>query len=292
MIFASTHFDQFRWPSKRNVILTSASILALLVIPRTSCLAHEYPNGFVERSLSIVLRDNVAYGEYSIGLNQATAESFLRKSKVPKFASTTTRSALPGRLATAEIEILAPPNAAGEHLTDLETIQRFAKSPTVWFQNHLNISINSKPVKIKNVQVSPASKHPFSILVKFRFSISSASVDTAKPNKYRLSIKDGIFPSYEGAVRQALKVKGSGMLINSNVAPILVRAQRIEINPVAGPESPLPSQAQQETSTGDEPAADRHHAIGQAETFGTSSPTRAPPVARPPEISATIVFAD
>ena len=110
--------------------------------------------------------------------------------------------------------------------------------------------------------------------------------------KRRLSIKDGIFPSYEGAVRQALKVKGSGMLINSNVAPILVRAQRIGINPVAGPESPLPSQAQQETSTGDEPAADRHHAIGQAETFGTSSPTRAPPVARPPEISATIVFAD
>jgi hypothetical protein len=215
------------------------AILSLLAFSPGVSFAHEYPNGFVERSLSIVLRDNVAYGEYSIGLNQATAESFLRKSKVSLADETLEESAFPGEQVTDDAKPVLVPNAVGEHLTDLDTIHRFSSSPEIWFQKHLKIKINSKLVRIEKIQVSPASKHPFSITVKFQFLVATESIaNTVKRDKYRLSIVDELFSCHQGAVRQALKAKGSAMLLNSNVAPILVRAKRIELQSAPAPSVP------------------------------------------------------
>ena len=46
-------------------------------MPTTIC-AHVYEDGFVERSLTITIRDGVGYGEYQIGLNAKTADQILK----------------------------------------------------------------------------------------------------------------------------------------------------------------------------------------------------------------------
>ena len=62
----------------------------------------------------------------------------------------------------------------------------------------------------------------FNLIVKFEFEIPD--LKSAK-----LKIQDHNFLQYNGAIRNALKTRGSSMLVRSDTAPIIVRAQRHEL---------------------------------------------------------------
>ena len=121
-------------------------------------LPHVYPDGFVERSLAIVIRDGRAYGEYSIGLNESTAGRVLElarenlakaqrqakpdsNSPVAKPAHNADsgpngeQSAAPG-VANEPSEPADPQadtsSCEGEHLTDPDIIQQYPP-PVKWF---------------------------------------------------------------------------------------------------------------------------------------------------------------
>ena len=136
---------------------------------------------------------------------------------------------------------------AGEHLTDLATINRFKDLQDQWFADHLKLSNNGKPVVLSKVSVEPAARHPYSVLVKFQFSlyekakkamedspvVKESSVDpranSVASRAVDFQVADNLFADYSGAVRYSLRARGSTMLLRSNVAPVLVRAERVEV---------------------------------------------------------------
>ena len=73
MIFARPRFNQF--------CLSVYCLVGLFAaIPSTLC-GHVYEDGFVERSLTITIRDGVGYGEYQIGLNVKTADQIIESAE-------------------------------------------------------------------------------------------------------------------------------------------------------------------------------------------------------------------
>lgn len=298
MIFAQPKFSQF--------CLSIYCLVGLFVgMPATVC-AHVYEDGFVERSLTITIRDGVGYGEYQIGLNAKTADQILElaqqlkrkknQSEMPNskpavaghhdqlkktqpIAPTEARDAneatksnkIAESKAGAESESkngAAPKPAtvpeqlgtvgAGEHLTELATIKRFGELQDQWFTDRLKLSCDGQAVEFSKLSVEPAARHPYSILVKFQFPLHKNETNQALPvveergaepktnppaaqvapanqvepaaRAVDFQVTDHLFAGYSGAVRYALRARGSTMLLRSNVAPVLVRAERLEID--------------------------------------------------------------
>jgi len=259
--------------------------------------AHEYEDGFVERSLTITIRDGVGYGEYQIGLNAKTASQVLElaerlRQQIVLARGTRQQPSTAGEIASAAkastepmaqqspsvtkpeavlvgdvagqdmspkegaLQEVAPnrmPNqkvsaGVGEHLTDLATIKRFGELQEHWFAGKLKLARNGQPVALTKVVVEPAGRHPFSVVVKFQFSVAekqtaeqegkadreketraASEADSTKNGAVDFQVADGLFSEYHGATRYALRSRGSTMLLQSNVAPVLVRADRVEI---------------------------------------------------------------
>jgi hypothetical protein len=59
-------------------------------------------------------------------------------------------------------------------------------------------------------------------MVQFKFKIPAGEKST-------LTFFDGNFAELNGAIRLAIKTSGRAMLLRSNAAPILLRADRVEL---------------------------------------------------------------
>ena len=289
MIFAEPKFNQFCWSVSLAVCLFGGL--------SGSVCAHEYEDGFVERSLTITIRDGVGYGEYQIGLNANTAAQVLKlaeqlRQQARLASATQQQSSAAGETATAVEASTAPlvelnpvvdkpdavskvdvtpravppkeespkeeppkvvPNQSvgtgvGEHLTDLAMIKRFGELQRQWFAGRLKLACNGQQVALSKVSIEPAARHPFSVVVKFQFSVEAkqaideqgkadnkkAAGATSKPDSSQGSVvdfqvTDGLFSGHHGATRYALRSRGSTMVLQSNVAPALVRADRVEV---------------------------------------------------------------
>ena len=282
MIFARRKFNQLCF----FVYCT----VTLFVVTQATVCAHVYEDGFVERSLTITIRDGVGYGEYRIGLNVKTAGQILELSEQlsekdvrpkslqdqPNAADhqahrrTTQPVTSPKNLNTskasdsnktadankandsskATVPQVSPPKldtaGSGEHLTDLATIKRFGDLRQQWFTDHLKLSSDGQAIPLSKVSVEPAGRHPYSVLVKFQFSFDEEREDaglpvdkeshvqseqnTAVAGVVNFRVTDDLFAGHSGATRYSLRARGTTMLLQSNVAPVLVRAERIEIN--------------------------------------------------------------
>ena len=289
MIFGQPNFNQF--------CLSVSLVVWLFAGSQGLVSAHEYEDGFIERSLTITIRDGVGYGEYQIGLNSKTAKQIIELAEQQEIVPQQTNevevapSGLPARekstQAVIEKEMEAgsgiptkptlkessptqdsvkgsAPLSVGEHLTDLATIKRFGELRQHWFADRLNLTNDGLPIELSKVSVEPAARHPFSVLVKFQFllgakktiekrtqRLSSTEAGTAgggvtvaransvaantesKPLGNRVvefQVTDRLFLGYHGATRYALRSRGATMLLQSNVAPALVRAERAELD--------------------------------------------------------------
>ena len=289
MIFAEPKFNQFCWS-------VSLAVCLFGVLSGSVC-AHEYEDGFVERSLTITIRDGVGYGEYQIGLNANTAAQVLKlaeqlRQQARLASATQQQSSAAGETATAveastdplvelnpvvdkpdavsKVDVTpraVPPKeespkeespkvvpnqsvgtGVGEHLTDLAMIKRFGELQRQWFAGRLKLACNGQQVALSKVSIEPAARHPFSVVVKFQFSVEAkqaideqgkadnkkAAGATSKPDSSQGSVvdfqvTDGLFSGHHGATRYALRSRGSTMVLQSNVAPALVRADRVEV---------------------------------------------------------------
>ena len=237
---------------------------------------HVYKNGFVERSFSVVVRDDRVNCEYLIGLNDWTAQALLQAAREEKANradvenQNDSNDAAVGDSRTADgkdkvkkstlpLKKNDEPVDEGEHLTDPGTIKELAGLSEFWFSEKLGVTCDDQNVKLQKLSVSADARHPYSIIVRFEFDLMSAdapdndSADKgaqAEPQKSKavvgktaqasdkgssvprtveLKIMDEVFPDDDGAIRYALKTKGSAMVARSNVAAILVRAERIEL---------------------------------------------------------------
>jgi len=293
MIFARPKLSQF--------CLAVSLVVGGLLGNTSHVCGHVYEDGFVERSLTITIRDGVGYGEYRIGLNSQTAANILATAQRLKQESALPQ-ALEGQLVagvshdafesqqqppstkpleknepakeltnepvrppTESVPVPMPPAVAvtpeeqnviageqepravptGEHLTDLATIKQFSDVQEHWFADRLRLTTDGQPVELSKVSVEPAARHPYSVLVKFQFSLDVKKANDAQPatgattremksdpppnRTVSLQVTDRLFSSNHGATRYALRARGSTILLQSNVAPALVRAERVDI---------------------------------------------------------------
>lgn len=179
---------------------------------------HQFEDGFVERTLSMVVRDRTAYGEYSIGLNDRTLRDVLADWKKGDLTN-------PPAGAATESDAKEPKdsNAIQDDPDASALLDALNQSAAEAITQRLVITCNGNPVKLTAISTGLAPRHPFCVLVKFEFQI---------PNLQMIDLKvtDNNFLQQPGAFRAAIKTRGNATLMRSNVAPILVRAQRIELD--------------------------------------------------------------
>lgn len=264
-----------------KTILLVGLTLGLAMAPRSA--PHKFEDGFVERTLAIVIRDNVATAEYSIGLNESTLNDLLQhwknseeaagikeptdlpalpetstplptqsseqqssdKSPAAPVSNTQTNDEPAEKIASSpESEsaktqpTTAPAETSGsdDQSSDLENpiheqlLAELQKSGPTQIARQILITCQGKPLEIKNISASPAPRHPFNLVVRFEFEIPAVK-------SAQLLIEDQNFRQQTGAVRYAIKALGGTMLVKSNVAPIIVRAQRRELAGLSKKES-------------------------------------------------------
>lgn len=200
------------------------SISMILFAGLTEAAPHQFDDGFVERTLSIVVRDRTAYGEYSIGFNNATLRKTLAgwktdrdipAEKIPDAAVSPKPSASKPSAGDTQ------PDPEDDSI-DAQLRSKLEKLAPTAITNQLTITCNGKATKLKAISVGPAPRHPFCILVKFEFDIPDSKT-------VELKILDKNFLAQSGAFRSAIKARGNATLLRSDAAPILVRAKRIEL---------------------------------------------------------------
>ena len=112
-----------------------------------------------------------------------------------------------------------PMNAISKEL--LASLQKLGPSHIA---QQILVTCDGQPLQIKNVSAGPAPRHPFNLTVQFEFEIPELKSESAK-----LKIEDHNFRRHAGAIRTALKTRGNTMLVKSDAAPIIVRAQRHQL---------------------------------------------------------------
>ena len=237
--------------------------------------AHRFDDGFVERSMAIVVRNDIASVEYSIGLNDVTIQQLLNEWNPAQSAdqaesipvenpveneaqskSDKTKSEPTGQrnvdsaqdngnanqtLNDSANSISAKSQSekkkkddAGPHSHDFALFAKFKKTAAQSITDRIQIQCDGKILKTKNVSIINAPRHPFSLTVSFEFVLPT---DEGKPKTVQLNIVDRNFAKQSGAVRYAIKTRGKAMLLQSNVAPIIIRADRVDVEPVKNSET-------------------------------------------------------
>lgn len=252
-------------------------IASLINAPSTRPVVHKFEDGFVERSVAIVVRNRTAYVEYSIGFNESTLRDILaswnqadaniaqtsgtgqphRRSdfkdsthvlpsanKDRQTAGESSDSQAPDRENTMNLES-APADSSEPVKPDVELrkadqsgpvhtiapdiLSKLKRQAPAEITNGLEINCNGNPVDVVSAQEGPVPRHPFVMTVTFQFELPEGETCD-------LVFDDSNFPEQDGAVRYALKAAGDSLLLRSNVAPIIVRAERVELKSLPMPQ--------------------------------------------------------
>lgn len=245
---------------------TLGLVLAIcMVTPRSinRLWAHEFADGHVERAVSFVVRDRKGFVEYGVGCNPHTMAALLNKWRAndkalteaelhdspeqsgaihspatPVITSAKTAGENPAatdfdtKMSTSEelsVKNKLSPTDPGKSLTrpltaqELEIEKAFQTAVLTEIAKQFEITCNGVRVNLTPHSVELSPRHHVNALAKLEFDLPPA-------DRIRLVAHDLVFPDNGGAGRYALKPKGSTMLLRSNVAPILVRADRIDLN--------------------------------------------------------------
>ena len=226
-------------------------------------IAHVLKDGYIERTVEVVIRDDTAYVEYSVGLNENTMaqltsswdelktqpteskpsggnedEKANPKESEPVETTKTKTDKKPSdsKPVDSNPDDSSPTDSSSTDSSSTDSssekatvfdkalLAKFNKSAPAKVTEGLKITCDDKPVKIESVALDPAPRHPFDVKVKFQFKIPKSDKESIE-----LKLEDSNFTKQTGAVRYALKAKGIAMLVQSNVAPIIVRAERVEL---------------------------------------------------------------
>ena len=233
------------WPIVANVCLVFA-----MFTTTSEVSGHEFEDGFVERSVAVVVRGNVARLEYSIGLNPNTRQQLI------EFWQTTSCAIEPTESGQA------PETEPKQQKPD------FYQLAATHLSRRLRILVNNQPVRTKIISALQSSKHHVDATVSLEFVLPAAdalvpiAIEISDGNFFRKrrgqqeitpepiktpssktfsgfaqtqkisGAKPHLLPApllpapFGGGFRYAFKTKGSTALNRSNVASILIRADR------------------------------------------------------------------
>ncbi|MEM9942814.1 MAG: hypothetical protein AAF939_14720 [Planctomycetota bacterium] len=215
---------------------------------------HELPDGFVERTMAVIVRDQTAFVEYRIGLNNQTMANLLNEwsnsektdsgDPAQKPLDDQTDLEKPGLTTDTEqdqpiadsklfqplqksksnsADYKIPSEDEDVHWLDPQKLSQFKSQWRNRIVKKLKVVVSNKPVVIEHIKEGPPTRHPFYASIQFEIPI-------ANRGEVGLKIEDHQFLNQSGAVRYSLKASGIAMILKSNVAPNLVRSKRIELD--------------------------------------------------------------
>ncbi len=201
-----------------KIVILSLAILANLGFPLVYSKSHRFEDDFVERTVAVIVRENKAEITYSIGLNKKTTEKILEKwSKLDLPPSTLGTITSPPKTENPAIEPDSDKDSG--HVLSPELTKRFHVAAGTVITKNINVKIDQLRQPLKLISTGPAPRHPFAITLKWEVTIPDGKV-------IDLEIIDSNFLELDGASRTSIKVTGDAMLLQSNTAPILIRAPR------------------------------------------------------------------
>lgn len=121
-------------------------------------------------------------------------------------------------------------NGVEEDVITIATLDKFQSVAGQEVAKRFKVTCNKKLIPVKNIKVEKAPRHPFVLLIKFELELPVFETG-------EVVISDENFRQQTGAVRYALKGTGDTMLLKSNVAPIVIRAKRIELSGLSAKET-------------------------------------------------------
>ena len=211
--------------SKYTLVL-SVLALAVFQLPSRRLLAHQFEDGFVERAVAIVVRPDKTTIEYSIGANEVTRQCLM---DYWSGETSSEKDQIPAKNASTTVD--AP----------------FVEAVGQAIARRLVVAADGNPVAIELVEVIPTPRHHVEATVVLRFNTPQPAagkksveltfedrnffLPTAEDTTDKTDQTDKDEPSpvpLGGAFRYAFKATSGAMLNRSTVAPLLVRAQRLE----------------------------------------------------------------
>ena len=231
------------------VAIVSLTLL-LLILPVKS-EAHEFEDGFVERSVAVVIRDNVAHVVYSIGLNPTTKDQLIEfwTSRGPDWSTTTGDATVNETPPVASSEPVDFLELAGHHISrrlrvsvngDLVTPQLISSLASS--RHHVDVSVtmkfalpSDKEIVPTVIEIADGNFFPPDLRKALVTKKSQRSTEEDYGGQSRKELRANNAAPYKallqpapfgGGFRYAIKAKGSAVLNRSNVASILIRAKR------------------------------------------------------------------
>lgn len=206
-------------PTKTVVLLSHFALFLIATgAAQLRAATHELEDGVVEKTVAVVVRDHTATIELSLGINPSTMQQQLTKweanSKDPAAAKMQAEESDPD----ADVETDSPMEA-----DDLEQIEsQFRQYAFEQFSQEIKVSVDGRFMSLTKVSVEPSARHHFAMIAKYSFEIP-------QQQRVKLVIEDQSLESMNGGSRYALKAMGKSILFKSNVAPIIVRAERNDL---------------------------------------------------------------
>lgn len=192
---------------------------------------HVYPDGHIERTVQAIVRDDVLYIEYSVGMNDRTMRQVLDYWN--KVSSDTTASEGNSKFllrtldsspqsASSQSSPATSSDAETEFKNDAELLAEFQKQARQRLPGNLYITANQTKISLDPPSETSATRRHMSLTLRFNVELpDSKTID--------LSIVDQNFSQSTGDIRLALKATGNLMLPRSNVSPILIRADPVSL---------------------------------------------------------------
>ena len=214
------------------------STLLVATLWAAPAVAHQFEDGYVERSVAVRIRDRDVRIEYSVGLNDATMKKFMDRwpndqTLYQKFQSEQIKQngksdQVDSKLNSLDSSTEKPLNLPedGSLVNEIELIRAFAKVAAPQLREGLRVLSNKQPIELKLVSATPSSKHHATLETVWTFQLPpNATVD--------MSVQDTNFLKQPGGIKYSLKTSGTSMTVRSNVAPIQIRSARIVLDSVA-----------------------------------------------------------
>lgn len=187
---------------------------------------HEFEDGFVERSVSVVVQNQTLIVEYSVGLNPLTMRDtldqwgFETKGTLPSTGDTDS-----DRTSDADQK---PTNSDSEAAAtvsrDAAVERQFLQHVGTRLKQQLEVLVGKVPVELKITSTEISPRHHVNVTVRMESQL--------EPGMTRIDIQDRNFLETDGGVRYALRTRGSSILHFSNAEPSLIRAERTELGKI------------------------------------------------------------
>jgi hypothetical protein len=159
---------------------------------------HDTPDGFVERAIAIVIRDRTIELSVQIGINEKTMRDQFSEWEV-----------------------------RGDFETEADVTKQYCQEIQTRILPKLCLQLNKVDLELNVASVEPFAEHHKTAVMKLVATVPD-EVDSGT-----LTFADTSFAGMDGAVRYAIKGRGKTLVTQSDAAPIIIRADRVELSPLS-----------------------------------------------------------